>query len=73
MESKISDMVSQAVKKAVVAMKHSLVELMLQVQAEAAKKGRLEGRISRSREHQEAMIYFMKNDQEHFQAEVRST
>lgn len=35
--------------------------------------GRLEGRIARSREHQEAMIYSMKNDQDHFQAEVRST
>lgn len=72
MESKISEMVSQAVEKAVVAMKHSLVELMSQVQEEAVMEmlmGRLERRTSR--EHQEVMIYSMKNDQEHFQAEVR--
>lgn len=63
-------------------MKHSLGELLLQGQAEATQKQggeleslvtRLEGRILRAREHQESLIYSMKNEQENFQSEVRST
>lgn len=59
MEVRVSDMVSQTVEKAVSAMKHSLVEMLLQGQAEVLKKHsgemevmaiRLEGRINRSRE-----------------------
>lgn len=82
MDSKVADLVSKAVEKAVGAMKHSLVDLLLQGQSESAKKQgsemealvtRLEGRIARAREHQESMIYAMKNEQDNFQSELRST
>lgn len=58
-EVRVSDMVSQTVENAVSAMKHSLVEMLLQGQTEVLKKHsgemevmviRLEGRINRSRE-----------------------
>lgn len=71
LEEKVTSLVSQAVEKAVGAMKHSLADLLLQSQAEAAKKNigsmdeltsRLEGRITRSREQQESLLYSMKND-----------
>lgn len=63
-------------------MKHSLVDLLLQGQKENSQKissemesliSRLAGRNTRSREQQKKMIYAMKNDQEHFQSEIRST
>ena len=81
-ESRVTDLVSQAVEKAVDTMKHSLVELLLQGQVETSKKyggeleslgSRLEGRLSRAREHQEALIYSMKTDLDQFQSEVRSS
>lgn len=82
LETRVSQMVSEAVEKAVGAMKNSLGELLLKGQADNLQKNnsemeslisRLEGRITRSREQQEAKIHAMKNDQEHFQSEVRST
>lgn len=82
LEEKVTGLVSQAVEKAVGVMKQSLAELLIQNQAEASKKyngamdelaTRLEGRISRSREHQEAMMYSLRNDQDEFLSEVRST
>lgn len=60
-------------------MKHSLNELIIQTQTESLRKygtemetlvSRLEGRIARIREQQEAMIYTMKTDQEQFQSEI---
>lgn len=75
MESKVTDLVSHAVEKAVGAMKKSLVELVLQGQSESAKKqgsemealgSRLEARLTRAREHQVSMIFAMKNEQTNF-------
>lgn len=82
LESKTLALVSQAVEKAVAVMKHSLVELLLEGQSEQSRKtngelesvaSRLENRIARSREHQETLIYSMKNDLDQFQAEIRNT
>lgn len=82
LESKLTDLVSMAVDKAVGVMKQSLGELMIQGQAEVARKQsgdleyvvtRLEGRISRTREQQEKMLFAMKNDQDNFQLEIRAT
>lgn len=82
MEARLTEMVSQAVEKGLGALKHSLVDMMLASQKENAKKHgadlealgtRLEGRISRTREQQECLIYSVKESQEKFQMEVRST
>ncbi|XP_074323394.1 uncharacterized protein LOC141660315 [Apium graveolens] len=82
LDVKVTDLVSQSVEKAVGVMKQSLVELLLQGQKDNSKKymeeletvtTRLEGRISRSREHQEALIFSMKNEQDHFLSEVKSS
>ncbi|XP_074346704.1 uncharacterized protein LOC141685510 [Apium graveolens] len=82
LESSISTMVSNAVEKAIEAMRHSLTKVLIDGQNQATKKlgteleiaaGRLEGRISRSREYQESLINTMRNEQIKFQAEVRST
>lgn len=81
-EARLTAMVTQAVEKGLGAMKHSLVEMLLASQAETTKAQgaeleamgkRLEGRIARVREQQESLIYSMKDSQEKFQAEVRST
>lgn len=75
LESKLTDLVLKAVEKAVGTIKHSLVDLLLQGQVETTKKhggeidaavARLEGRIARAREHQETMMFALKNEQEQF-------
>lgn len=81
-EEAMADMVSRAVDTAMSAMKQSLTELLVEGQQVAAKKqsadldalaNRLEGRLSRAREHQEQMINVIRADQLRFQADLKST
>lgn len=81
MEARVTEMVSQAIEKGMRAMKKSLMEMLRASQTEITKKygselealgTRLEGRVSRAREHQE-FIYTLKESQDKFQMEVRST
>lgn len=74
--------VSAAVKGAVAAMELSLSNRFVSSFEETINKqekyledttSRLEGRINRSREHQESMILLMKEEQAKFQSEVRAT
>lgn len=78
----LEELVTTTVDKAVIAMRQSLTEIMMEGQTMAAQKmgaefevlsGRLEGRVSRSREYHESLINTMRNDQLQFQTEVRST
>lgn len=78
----VKELVSQAVEKAMEAMRHTLTEVLMEGQTLAAKKmaaefealsGRLEGRVNRSREYHETLINTMLNDQLKFQAEIKST
>lgn len=82
MRETIAAEVSAAIKGAVTAMQQALVNRFVASFEEMTKQQedkmaeavmRLEGRINRSREHQESLISSMKEDQLHFQAEVRST
>lgn len=81
-EEKMMEMVANAVGRAMEAMRHTLDELVIEGQNTTTKKlgadldamaVRLEGRISRSREYQEALINTMRNNQVKFQTEIKST
>lgn len=67
LESRVSDLISKTVEKEVGAMKNSLAELMLQGQKDNAKKHNADMELLANR------IFVMKNDQEQFQSEIRST
>lgn len=71
----MAEMVSKAVETAMTAMRHSLTELLREGQAATVRKQseeldalavRLEGRINRSREHNEQMINMLRTKQMKF-------
>lgn len=81
-ESSLSDLVTKTVDKAVEAMRHSLMEVVIEGQNMAMKTmgaelealtGRLEGRVNRSHEYHETLINAMRNEQLKFQSEIKTT
>ncbi|XP_017233746.1 uncharacterized protein LOC108207825 [Daucus carota subsp. sativus] len=81
-ETTMAEMAATVVDRAIEAMRLSLTELIREHQTLAATKlgadfetlaSRLEGRLNRSREHQETLINTIRTDQLKFQDEVKST
>lgn len=81
-EGNMAEMVTKAVEAAITAMKQSLTGLLMEGQATATRQqreelnalsSRLEGRIARSREHQEQMMSLLHAEQLKFQNEMQST
>ncbi|XP_063944151.1 uncharacterized protein LOC135150826 isoform X1 [Daucus carota subsp. sativus] len=81
-EETMAEMAAKVVDRAIEAMRLSLTELIREHQTLAATKlnadfetlaGRLEGRINRSREHQEALINAIRTEQLTFQGDIKST
>lgn len=80
-EELITEMVTKAFERGLEAMRHSVTELVMENQALTSKNmgaeiealsERLEGRINRSREYQEALINTIRTDQLKFQTEIKS-
>lgn len=78
----MKNMVEKVVEKVMDAMCQSLTAMLMDGQSMATKKfgaeleamtGHLDGRINRSREYNESLIYTMRDEQIKFQTIVKST